>query len=53
MRKVLVMEKVLNEAELLSIKRLRYKKVSFADIADRIGISEERVKVICKKLIKT
>jgi len=42
-------EKMLNEAELLSIKRLREKKVPYEDIADRIGISVERVKAICKK----
>lgn len=42
-------EKMLNEAELLSIKRLREKKVPYQDIADRIGISVERVKAICKK----
>ena len=35
-------EKMLNEAEILSIKRLREKKVSYEDIADRIGISVER-----------
>ncbi len=42
-------EKMLNEAEILSIKRLREKKVPYEDIADRIGISVERVKAICKK----
>jgi DNA-binding CsgD family transcriptional regulator len=42
-------EKMLNEAELLSIKRLRKKKVPYQDIADRIGISIERIKAICKK----
>jgi DNA-binding CsgD family transcriptional regulator len=42
-------EKMLNEAEILSIKRLRAKKVPYEDIADRIGISVERVKTICKK----
>jgi hypothetical protein len=42
-------EKMLNEAELLSIKRLREKKVPYQDIADRIGISVERVKDICKQ----
>lgn len=42
-------EKILNEAEILSVKRLREKKVPYADIADRIGISVERVKAICKK----
>jgi transcriptional regulator with XRE-family HTH domain len=42
-------EKMLNEAEIVSIKRLREKKVSYEDIADRIGISVERVKAICKK----
>lgn len=36
--------KMLNEAEILSIKRLKAKKVSYEDIADRIGISVERVK---------
>lgn len=41
-------EKILNEAEMLSIKRLRQKKVPYEDIADRIGISVERVKAICK-----
>jgi hypothetical protein len=40
-------EKMLNEAEMLSIKRLKAKKVPYVDIADRIGISVERVKVIC------
>ncbi len=39
----------LNEAEILSIKRLRHKKVPYQDIADRIGISVERVKEICRK----
>ena len=42
-------EKILNEAELLCIKRLREKRLSFEDIAARIGISVERVKAICKK----
>lgn len=42
-------EKILNEAELLSIKRLREKKAPYEDIANRIGISVERVKAICKK----
>lgn len=42
-------DKMLNEAELLSIQRLRLKKVPYEDIADRIGISIERVKAICKK----
>lgn len=42
------MEKILNEAELLSIKRLQAKKVPYEDIAQRIGISVERVKSICK-----
>ena len=42
-------EKILNEAEILSIKRLREKKVPYEDIANRIGISVERVKAICKK----
>lgn len=41
-------EKILNEAELLSIKRLRQKKVPYIEISERIGISEERVKQICK-----
>tara|TARA_R110002124_G_scaffold29578_1_gene102971 strand:- start:107 stop:289 length:183 start_codon:yes stop_codon:yes gene_type:complete len=40
-------DKMLNEAEILSIKRLRAKKVPYEDIADRIGISVERVKAIC------
>jgi DNA-binding CsgD family transcriptional regulator len=39
-------EKILNEAEILSIKRLKAKKVPYQDIADRIGISIERVKAI-------
>lgn len=39
-------ERMLNEAEILSIKRLKAKKVPYEDIADRIGISVERVKVI-------
>ena len=42
------MEKLLNEAEILSIKRLRAKKVPYEDIAQRIGISVERIKAICK-----
>jgi hypothetical protein len=42
-------EKILNEAEILSIKRLRVKKVPYQDISDRIGISVERVKAICKQ----
>ena len=42
-------EKILNEAELLSIKRLKAKKVPYEDIAERIGISVERVKAICKQ----
>lgn len=42
-------EKLLNEAELLCIKRLREKKVPFEDIAQRIGISAERVMAICRK----
>ena len=42
-------DKMLKEAEILSIKRLREKKVPYQDIADRIGISVERVKAICKK----
>jgi DNA-binding CsgD family transcriptional regulator len=42
-------EKMLNETEILSIKRLREKKVPYQDIADRIGISVERVKAICKQ----
>ncbi len=41
-------EKLLNEAEILSIKRLRQKGLQYYEIADRIGISEERVKSICK-----
>ena len=45
----LMNEKMLNEAEILSIKRLRAKKVPYQDIADRIGISVERVKAICKQ----
>ena len=40
-------EKMLNEAEIISIKRLKAKKISYQDIADRIGISIERVKAIC------
>ena len=42
-------DKMLKEAEILSIKRLREKKVPYQDIADRIGISVERVKAICNK----
>ena len=42
-------EKMLNEADLLSIKRLRAKKVPYQDIADRFGISVERIKNICKQ----
>jgi len=45
-------DKMLNEAEILNIKRLREKKVPYEDIADRIGISIERVKAICKKKCK-
>ena len=41
-------EKLLNEAEILSIKRLRQKGLQYYEIADRIGISEERVRSICK-----
>lgn len=44
-----MIEKMLNEAEILSIKRLREKKMSYEDIANRIEISVERVKAICKK----
>ncbi len=40
--------KILNEAELLSIKRLKIKGVKLQDIADRIGIPVERVKQILK-----
>ena len=40
-------EKMLNESEILNIKRLKAKKVPYEDIADRIGISVERVKAIC------
>ena len=40
-------EKMLNEAEIISIKRLKARKVPYQDIADRIGISVERVKAIC------
>lgn len=46
---MIVKEKTLNEAEILSIKRLRQKKVPYEDIADRIVISVERVKAICKR----
>lgn len=42
-------DRMLNEAEILSIKRLNSKKVSLQDISDRIGISVDRVKEICKK----
>ena len=42
-------ENLLNEAELLSIKRLRAKKIPYEDIAERIGITVERVKAICKQ----
>jgi len=42
------MKKLLSEAEILSIKRLRAKKVPYEDIAQRIGISVERIKAICK-----
>jgi hypothetical protein len=41
-------EKMLNEAEILSIKRLRHKGLKYAEIADRIGVSVERCKAICK-----
>ncbi len=41
-------DKILNEAEILSIKRLRHKGLKYADIADRIGVSVERCKEICK-----
>ena len=48
--KIMVMkEKMLNETELLSIKRLRAKKIPYEDIAERIGITVERVKAICKQ----
>ena len=42
-------EKMFNEAELLNIKRLREQKVSYQDIANKFGISIERVKAICKQ----
>ncbi len=41
-------EKILNEAEILSIKRLRHKGDKYADIAARIGISVEQCKAVCK-----
>lgn len=44
----LIPKKILNESEILSIKRLRQKKVSITDIAERIGISVDRVKAILK-----
>jgi len=39
--------KELNEAELLSIKRLRAKKTHESDIADRIGISVKELRTVC------
>ena len=42
-------EKMLNEAELLSIKRLRAKKIPYEDIAERIGITVERVKLFVRE----
>jgi len=40
-------DKLLNEAEILSIKRLRQKGLQYYEIAERIGISKDRVKSIC------
>lgn len=40
--------KNLNEAEILSIKRLKAKGIKVAEIADRIEISEARVKQVLK-----
>ncbi len=45
-------EKTLNEAELLSIKRLKENGVPYEYIASRIGISIERVKSICIRKTK-
>ena len=47
-----MIEKMLNETEILRIKILRVKKVPYEDIADKIGVSVERVKAICKKKYK-
>lgn len=41
-------DRYLNEAEILSIKRLKAKKVPYEEIADRIGIPVDRIKAICK-----
>ena len=40
----------LNEAEILSIKRLRQKGLTYYDIAERIGISVRQVKHVLKSL---
>ena len=40
--------KKLNEAEILSIKRLRFKNVSYKDIADRLSMSVEELKKAIK-----
>jgi len=42
-------DKKLSETELLSIKRRRYKGDSYANIAERIGITHDEVKRICKQ----
>lgn len=44
------MDKILNEAEIISIKILYQKGLQVYEIAERIGISSERVKEILKKL---
>ena len=42
------MNRDLNEAELLSIKRLNQKGVDIKEIADRMGVSAKRVENIIK-----
>lgn len=39
----------LNEAQLLSIKRLRSKGVPLGDIADRIGVEVSTIKLVIKQ----
>lgn len=47
-REITMVDKTLNEAETLSIKRLRDKGDKYADIALKIGISVDNIKAICK-----